>query len=53
MALFGPAAYRRAASRTFAAGTPLIASVASGAWRGSAMKAFHLAHDFVSQRSRA
>ena len=53
MALFGPAAYSRAASRTRAAGTPVIASVASGAWRGSAMKAFHSWYDFVSQRSSA
>jgi hypothetical protein len=36
-----------------AAGTPLIASVASGEWRGSAMKDFHSCQDFVSQRSSA
>ncbi len=46
MALFGPAAYRRAASRTARPERRVIASVASGEWRGSAMKSFHSRQDF-------
>ena len=52
-ALFGPAAYRRAASRTRAAGTPEIDSVASGEWRGSAMNSFHSRQESTSQRASA
>jgi hypothetical protein len=51
MALLPPLAYRRAARRTRSAGTPVIASKASGELRSSDTNAFHLANDSGSQRS--
>ena len=51
MAEFGPLAYRRAAARTSAAGTPVVASKASGECSGRATKSRHSLKLLVSQRS--
>jgi len=51
MAPLPAVAYRRAARRTRSAGTPVIASEASGELRSSATNAFHLANESGSQRS--
>ncbi len=51
MAALPPVAYRRAAARRSAAGTPVISSVASGLYSGEEMKEAQVAKSSGSQRS--
>ena len=51
MAALPPVAYRRAAARSSAAGTPVISSVASGLYSGEEMNAAQVAKSSGSQRS--